>query len=420
MTNNLIVTGGAGFIGTNLLNFLVKNTDYNVIVIDKISYASQLNVWPEELQTNILEKGNLVRLDLAEIGQVKSAINAYNPVGILHLAAESHVDNSINDPSPFIYSNIVGTYNLLQASLDYYRTLEEKDKETFRFLHVSTDEVFGALGEDDKPFDEMTRYSPNSPYSSSKASSDHLVRAWHETFGLPVVITNCSNNYGPFQHHEKLIPTVIRKCFEMQDIPVYGTGENIRDWIHVEDHVSGIWHVFKNGNLGECYLLGSNKPLRNLEIIKEICSIVDELDPNEKKREDLITFVKDRAGHDWRYEINNSKAIDSGWKPSVDFESGLRDTIRWYLDKLQRPIGLEKKISPQPFDDKFGEMFETTAKNSLREAQERIFREAYETVSELNPHAKADRGKGFKITDPNTESNEFPNGEADVNNTDTE
>jgi len=328
----LIVTGGAGFIGSNLVKLLVEEEGHEVLNLDSLTYAGNLSSLAE-LEEN--DSYRFVKGSICDASIVGKIFEEFQPEGILHLAAESHVDRSIDGPGEFIHTNIVGTYTLLQAALAYYRELNDADKKSFRFLHVSTDEVFGSLGHEDPGFSETTPYDPHSPYSASKASSDHLVRAWGDTYGLPILVTNCSNNYGPYQFPEKLIPVVVLKALKGEDIPIYGKGENIRDWLYVRDHATAILAVLRKGKPGETYAIGGNNEQRNIDLVRSVCSILDDLKPKENgsKYKNQIKFVKDRPGHDMRYAIDSSKIRDElGWTPAEDNESGMRKTIQWYLD----------------------------------------------------------------------------------------
>ena len=326
-----IVTGGSGFIGTNFIRFMLDNGfAERIINLDKLTYAGN----PQ----NLLEYDNDKRYaftqgDICDQEIVQELFILHKPDVVVNFAAESHVDRSIDGPSDFIRTNISGTYTLLQKSLRYYQSLTKEDQKSFRFHHVSTDEVFGSLNEDDF-FTEETPYDPSSPYSASKAASDHLVRAWHRTFGLPVIISNCSNNYGPFQFPEKLIPLMILNCLEGKPLPVYGTGKNVRDWLFVKDHCAAIFTIIEKGKIGETYNVGGNNEIKNIDIVKTICSILDEVQPapNGNSYAELITFVRDRPGHDFRYAIDSSKlTTELNWSPSETFDSGIRKTIEWYL-----------------------------------------------------------------------------------------
>ncbi len=326
----ILVTGGAGFIGSNLVRKLVEH-NYIVLNIDKLTYAGNLFSL-EDISEQ--ENYNFKKVDICEFENIKKVITDFEPDGIMHLAAESHVDRSIDNPVDFINTNIIGTYNLLQASYLYYKNLNEISKDRFRFLHISTDEVFGSLGNEGM-FTEQTPYDPRSPYSASKASSDHLVRAWFHTFGLPTLITNCSNNYGPYQFPEKLIPVVILNAINKKKIPVYGKGENIRDWLFVEDHVNALIKVLISGKVGETYNIGGKNEKQNIELVNIICEILDELKPVEKSYKELIEFVKDRPGHDLRYAIDPTKIENQlSFEPAYTFETGIRKTVKWYLDNL--------------------------------------------------------------------------------------
>ncbi len=323
----LLITGGCGFIGSNfILNKI--NLDNNVIInVDKLTYAGNKSNL-DSLKNN--KNYSFYKADINDQNFVESLLFKYKPDAIINFAAESHVDRSIDDSSDFIKTNVIGTFSLLQASLAFYRKLTKN----FKFIQISTDEVFGSLESYGK-FDENTPYSPRSPYSATKASSDHLVRAWYNTYNLPVLITNCSNNFGPFQFPEKLIPLMISNCIDEKPLPVYGTGFNIRDWIHVDDHCNAIYEVVKSGKIGETYLIGADNELKNIDIVKKICTIMDELAPrsNEKSYLDLISYVEDRPGHDARYAINFQKISEKlNWRPSENFDDSLKKTIIWYLN----------------------------------------------------------------------------------------
>ena len=330
MTQSWLVTGGAGFIGGNFVLRQVLKNNRKIINLDKLTYAGNLDTL-KQLEDN--ENYTFVQGDIGDNELIAKLIEIHQPDVIVNFAAESHVDRSIDAPDDFITTNIVGTFNLLKQALNYYKSMPESKQNTFRFLHVSTDEVYGSLG-DTGLFTETTPYSPNSPYSASKASSDHLVRAYHHTYGLPVLTTNCSNNYGPYQFPEKLIPLIITKALNFEPLPVYGDGKNIRDWLYVEDHCSAIETVITGGQVGEVYNVGGNEEKQNIQVVHALCDILDELRPTEGKcRRDLITYVKDRPGHDQRYAIDSSKLQDNlGWNPTESFESGLRKTVQWYLD----------------------------------------------------------------------------------------
>lgn len=327
----LIVTGGAGFIGSNLILYLHNNyPDVEIVNIDKLTYASDLSYLEPIKQS---DRYRFKKLDITDRHAIRDLFQKWNPDGIIHLAAESHVDNSIKGPEPFVYSNMVGTFNLLEECRliwDQHEDLKPK-----RFLHISTDEVYGTLG-DEGSFNEATPYAPNSPYSASKAGSDFLVRSYHHTFGMNTVITNCSNNYGPHQHDEKLIPTVIRKALSGEQIPVYGKGENVRDWLFVEDHCSALTTVFFDGKAGEQYNIGGDNEWQNIELVNHLCEILNEEQGEgpDGDYKNLISFVTDRPGHDYRYAVDASKIkSELGWTPSQDFDKMLGDTVRWYMKK---------------------------------------------------------------------------------------
>jgi len=325
----LLVTGGAGFIGANFV--LQAVTDgLRVVNLDKLTYAGNLDTL-ESLNGN--DKHIFVQGDIGDRALVGKLLQQYRPSAIVNFAAESHVDRSIDGPATFVETNVVGTLGLLETARDYWRSLAGSDKDTFRFLHVSTDEVYGSLGEDGK-FTETTPYAPNSPYSASKAASDHLVRAFHHTYGLPTLTTNCSNNYGPYQFPEKLIPLVIQKAMAGEPLPVYGDGLNVRDWLFVGDHCSAIRRVLDGGRVGETYNVGGNAERNNITVVKTICALLDAKKPliDGRKHESLITYVKDRPGHDRRYAIDASKLQgELGWQPSHSFEGGIEATVDWYI-----------------------------------------------------------------------------------------
>ena len=390
----ILVTGGSGFIGSNLVRLLVEEKGESVINLDKLTYAGN-----SESLADLEGNSNYTfeQVDLCDAAALSAVFAKHQPDAVMHLAAESHVDRSIDGPGEFIQTNIIGTFNLLQASLAYWRSLpagetssvssaaESSDlntfipshasntgspshlpsQETFRFLHVSTDEVYGSLAADAPGFSETHAYDPHSPYSASKAASDHLARSWADTYGLPVLVTNCSNNYGPYQFPEKLIPVVILKCLRGEPIPVYGKGENIRDWLYVKDHAEALYTVVTKGRVGETYNIGGNNERQNIELVRTLCSLMDQLapggmtsassavesdqssdlksqvsdlksQPSHKSYEELITFVTDRPGHDMRYAIDPTKIRDElGWEPKEDFESGFRKTVKWYLDNRE-------------------------------------------------------------------------------------
>ncbi len=367
----LLITGGAGFIGSNLVRLMLKS-GHEVLNVDKLTYAGNLNSLRDVADC---DRYHFAQIDITNAEAIRAEVRRYQPDAIMHLAAESHVDRSIDGPREFIETNVVGTLNLLQAALEHWRSLDAEAASKFRFLHVSTDEVYGSLGTEGA-FTETTRYDPHSPYSASKAASDHLARAWYDTYGLPVIVTNCSNNYGPYQFPEKLIPVVIMKCLRGEPIPVYGKGENIRDWLYVEDHCEALSLVVQKGQPGETYNIGGNNEKRNIDLVRMLCCTMDELAPltsplvtpvgaamnlsprpgtpgapaagpvNLSPRpgtpgrgvggegySDLITFVTDRPGHDMRYAIDASKIKrELGWTPKQDHSSGFRKTVQWYLD----------------------------------------------------------------------------------------
>ena len=326
----ILATGGAGFIGSALVRMLVREHRHEVLNVDKLTYAAS----PEALEEVLADpRQRLLQADICDRAAMARAFAEFRPDAVIHLAAESHVDRSIDGPAAFIETNVVGTFTLLDAALAYWRALDEQRRAAFRFVHVSTDEVFGSLGPEGR-FTEETRYDPNSPYSASKAAADHLVRAWHRTYGLPVIVTNCSNNYGPYQFPEKLIPLTIIKAAAGEALPVYGKGENVRDWIHVEDHAQGILAALDRGRPGEGYNFGGASERRNIDVVRQICAYVDTALPDaaDAGRERLITFVADRPGHDARYAIDDAKARrELGWAPQRTFEQGLEATVRWYL-----------------------------------------------------------------------------------------
>ena len=325
----LLITGGAGFIGSNLVQYALDHTGDRLVIIDKLTYAGNLSNLERPLQD---PRVSFVKADIADPQAVARTLSETRPDAILNLAAETHVDRSIDGPRAFIDTNIVGTFVLLDAARRYTATLPAAARAAFRFLHVSTDEVYGTLGESGQ-FSEETPYAPNSPYAASKASADHLVRAYFHTYGLPVLITNCSNNYGPFQFPEKLIPLMILNALEGKALPIYGDGGNVRDWLHVDDHCAGILLVLRNGRLGEKYNIGGGNERTNLTIVDLICDTLDELRPAPAKRRTQKTFVPDRPGHDRRYAIDASKIrTELGWSPGYTFEKGLRETIVWYLE----------------------------------------------------------------------------------------
>lgn len=330
-SKKIIVTGGAGFIGSALVRHLINNTFHEVLVIDALTYAGNPN---SLTSVSGSDRFKFSHSNICDSEKIALLIAEYKPDIIAHLAAESHVDRSIDGPAEFIQTNIVGTFSILNAALSYWQELEAEKRASFRFHHISTDEVFGAL-DDNGFFVETTAYDPRSPYSASKASSDHLVRAWHHTYGLPILITNCSNNYGPYHFPEKLIPLIIIKALANEPLPIYGNGMNIRDWLYVDDHVRALEAVFNNGEVGESYMIGGSSEKTNLAVVQTICDILDRLHPKEdgQSYRDLMHFVKDRPGHDFRYAIDASKIRrDLGWQPAESFETGLEKTVIWYLN----------------------------------------------------------------------------------------
>jgi dTDP-glucose 4,6-dehydratase len=325
----VVVTGGAGFIGSSLVRRLCQR-GAPVVTIDKLTYAGN----PESIVGVPAALHRLVHADICDADALHTIFRECRPRAVMHLAAESHVDRSIDGPDTFIQTNCVGTFRLLEAARHYWQSLDSVGRSEFRFVHVSTDEVFGSLGADGL-FDEHTAYDPRSPYSASKAASDHLARAWHHTYDLPVIVTNCSNNYGPYQFPEKLIPLTIITALQGAPLPVYGDGSNVRDWIYVEDHVDGLIAALQHGAVGDTYLFGGEAERRNIDVVRSICAILDELQPSTavSSYEQLITFVEDRPGHDFRYAIDASSTKQRlGWRPAHDFDVGLRRTVEWYLE----------------------------------------------------------------------------------------
>lgn len=333
----ILVTGGAGFIGSAVVRHIIQNTQDRVVNVDKLTYAGNL-----ESLTDVAgnKRYAFVEADICNRGAMEDIFATYQPDAVMHLAAESHVDRSIDGPAAFIETNIIGTYTLLESARQYWNTLESSKKAAFRFHHISTDEVYGDLEGTTDLFTEETAYEPSSPYSASKASSDHLVRAWLRTFGLPTIVTNCSNNYGPYHFPEKLIPLMILNALDGKALPVYGDGMQIRDWLFVEDHARALYKVVTEGVVGETYNIGGHNEKANIEVVQTICELLEELRPNKpegiEKYQDLITYVKDRPGHDVRYAIDASKIErELSWKPEETFESGIRKTVEWYLNNQE-------------------------------------------------------------------------------------
>lgn len=337
---NILVTGGAGFIGSAVIRHILTQTEHSVINVDKLTYAGNTESIPDSLQTT---RYVFEQVDICDASELDRVFRQYQPDAIMHLAAESHVDRSIDGPNEFIQTNLVGTYILLEETRKYWLSLSGDKKENFRFHHISTDEVYGDLPHPDHTegelplFHEKTPYAPSSPYSASKAGSDHLVRAWHRTYGLPTLVTNCSNNYGPYHFPEKLIPHMILNALSGESLPVYGDGSQIRDWLYVEDHARALFKVVTEGKVGETYNIGGHNEKRNIEVVLTLCELLEEMAPNKpagiNAYKDLITYVQDRPGHDFRYAIDAGKiARELGWEPEETFESGMRKTVQWYLD----------------------------------------------------------------------------------------
>jgi dTDP-glucose 4,6-dehydratase len=329
MNKRILITGGAGFIGSNLVRYLIEKTNSTVLVIDKLTYAGNIASIEDFFQSSRL---TFSQVDICDLEKMKASFDSFRPDWVMHLAAESHVDRSIDGPEVFIQSNIVGTFNMLQASLEYW--MERSKFSDFRFHHISTDEVFGTLGNEGY-FTEKTAYDPSSPYSASKAGSDHLVRAWNRTYGLPTIVTNCSNNYGPYQFPEKLIPLMILNALKGLPLPVYGSGKQVRDWLYVEDHVEALVNIVENGKVGQTYNIGGDTELQNIQIVNKICELLDELVPESAFRphSKLITHVQDRPGHDQRYAIDTSKVkTELNWTQKNSLDFGLRKTVLWYIE----------------------------------------------------------------------------------------
>lgn len=333
----ILVTGGAGFIGSAVIRYLIGETTEQVINLDKLTYAGNLESLGQAADS---ERYSFEQVDICDVAELQRVFSVYQPDAVMHLAAESHVDRSIEGAAEFIKTNIVGTYQLLEVARDYWMQLPAVRKEGFRFHHVSTDEVYGDLADTAELFSEQTPYAPSNPYSASKASSDHLVRAWARTYGLPIVVTNCSNNYGPYQYPEKLIPLMVLRALRGQSLPIFGDGQQIRDWLFVDDHARALYKVLKYGKIGETYNIGGHNEQTNLDVVKTICDLLEELVPEKPGSlshfEQLITYVADRPGHDVRYAIDASKIqCELGWQPQESFKSGLRKTVQWYLDNPQ-------------------------------------------------------------------------------------
>ena len=330
----ILVTGGAGFIGSNFVLNWLSTQNEGLINLDSLSYAADLNNL-ESISEN--KEYFFIKGSIEDQNLIEQILEKYNPRAVINFAAETHVDRSIEDPEMFMKTNILGTFHLLNASLKFWKKISSDDQKKFKFLHISTDEVFGSLSLEDEKSNELSPYKPNSPYSASKAASDHLVRAWGETYKLPVITTNCTNNYGPHQFPEKLIPLLIHNCLNNIKLPIYGKGENVRDWLYVEDHCEAIKEVLVKGSIGETYNIGGNNEKTNIEIVKTVCSTLDEIKPrkNNSSYKELITFVEDRPGHDFRYSLDISKIKkELNWQPQETFESGIRKTILWYLENM--------------------------------------------------------------------------------------
>ncbi|HFQ5434450.1 TPA: dTDP-glucose 4,6-dehydratase [Vibrio vulnificus] len=356
----IMVTGGAGFIGSAVIRHLIQNTEHRVVNVDKLTYAGNLQ---SLASIESSERYAFEQVDICDAEKVARLFEQYQPDAVMHLAAESHVDRSIDGPAEFIHTNVIGTYTLLEGARKYWNGLSDDAKSNFRFHHISTDEVYGDLphpdevsSDSDLPlFTEATSYAPSSPYSASKASSDHLVRAWARTYGLPVLVTNCSNNYGPYHFPEKLIPLVILNALAGQPLPIYGKGDQIRDWLFVEDHARALTEVVLNGVVGETYNIGGHNEKKNIEVVQTICSILDRLVPKSTPYSEQITYVKDRPGHDRRYAIDAAKIErELGWKPVESFESGIEKTVRWYLDNQEWVKNVQSGEYQQWVDQQYG------------------------------------------------------------------
>ncbi len=354
-----MVTGGAGFIGSAVIRHLIQNTEHSVVNVDKLTYAGNLQSLASVADS---ERYTFEQVDICDADNVKRLFEQYQPDAVMHLAAESHVDRSIDGPAEFIHTNIIGTYTLLEGARKYWNELSEDARQAFRFHHISTDEVYGDLPHPDEVesgelplFTEATAYAPSSPYSASKASSDHLVRAWARTYGLPVLVTNCSNNYGPYHFPEKLIPLVILNALADKPLPIYGKGDQIRDWLFVEDHARALTEVVLNGVVGETYNIGGHNEKQNLEVVQTICKILDRLVPKATPYAEQITYVKDRPGHDRRYAIDADKIErELGWKPQESFESGIEKTVQWYLDNQEWVKNVQSGEYQQWVDQQYG------------------------------------------------------------------
>ena len=338
----ILLTGGCGFIGSAVVRHLIRHTDHHVMNVDVMTYAASEDSLEEALDH---PRHVLVRADITDPSAIGRAFSQAEPDAVMHLAAESHVDRSIDGPAPFIHTNVVGTLVMLEAARTYWSKLDGPARDQFRFHHISTDEVFGALGLHDPPFTETTAYDPRSPYSASKAASDHLVRAWFHTYHLPTFVTNTTNNYGPWHFPEKLIPLVTINALEGRDLPVYGDGSNVRDWLFVEDHAEALVQAVERGAPGETYAIGARQPRSNLEVVRTICRVLDEIVPDPAgPRERLIRFVSDRPGHDWRYEIDPSRAENAlGWRANHDFERGIHRTVQWFVDNRRWWEGIQQR-----------------------------------------------------------------------------